>query len=84
MLDFILKPGGKLEYYENASLSKFEGNSSIDMHLPKIVLEIRLCPKDLTGSKALLPTTRTSNFDPRGQNDVNVCKQISSLYLTLN
>ena len=29
MLDFILKPGRKLEYYENASLSKFEGNSSI-------------------------------------------------------
>ena len=30
MLDFILKPGRKLEYYVNASLSKFEGNSSID------------------------------------------------------
>ena len=30
MLDFIPKPGRKLEYYENASLSKFEGNSSID------------------------------------------------------
>ena len=29
MLDFILKPGRKLEYYDNASLPKFEGNSSI-------------------------------------------------------
>ena len=30
MLDFILKPGGKLEYQDNASLSKFKGNPSID------------------------------------------------------
>ena len=30
VLDFILKSGRKLEYYENASLSKFEGNASID------------------------------------------------------
>ena len=59
MLDFILKPGRKLEYYENASLSKF------DRRRPKIVLDIRLCAEDLTGSKALLPTTRTSDFDPR-------------------
>ena len=29
MLDFILKPGGKLEYQDNASLSKFKGNPSI-------------------------------------------------------
>ena len=26
----ILKPGGKLEYKDNASLLKFKGNSSID------------------------------------------------------
>ena len=25
MLDFILKPGGKLEYQDNASLLKFKG-----------------------------------------------------------
>ena len=54
MLDFILKLRRKLEYYENVSLAKLE-----------VVLEIRLCAKDLTGSKALLPTTRTSDFDPR-------------------
>ena len=30
MLDCILKPGGKLEYQDNASLSKFKGNPSID------------------------------------------------------
>ena len=30
MLDFIQKPGGKLEYQDNASLSKFKGNPSID------------------------------------------------------
>ena len=30
MLDFILKPGGKLEYQDNASLLKFKGNPSID------------------------------------------------------
>ena len=30
MLDFILKPGGKLEYQDNASLLKFKGNRSID------------------------------------------------------
>ena len=30
MLDFMLKPGGKLEYQDNASLSKFKGNPSID------------------------------------------------------
>ena len=30
MLDFILKPGGKLEYQDNASLLKFKGNLSID------------------------------------------------------
>ena len=29
MLDFILKPGGKLEYRDNASLLKFKGNPSI-------------------------------------------------------
>ena len=28
--DFILKPGGKLDYYDNASLLKFKGNPSID------------------------------------------------------
>ena len=26
----VLKPGGKLEYQDNASLLKFKGNSSID------------------------------------------------------
>ena len=30
VLDFILKPGGKLEYQDNASLLKFKGNPSID------------------------------------------------------
>ena len=30
MLDFILKPGGKLEYQDSASLVKFKGNPSID------------------------------------------------------
>ena len=30
MLDFILKPAGKLEYQDNASLFKFKGNQSID------------------------------------------------------
>ena len=30
MLDFILKPRGKLEYQDNASLLKFKGNRSID------------------------------------------------------
>ena len=30
MLDFILKPAGKLEYQDNASLFKFKGNVSID------------------------------------------------------
>ena len=28
MLDFILKPGGKLDYQDNVSLSKFKGNPS--------------------------------------------------------
>ena len=27
---FTLKPGGKLEYQDNASLSKFKGNPSVD------------------------------------------------------
>ena len=30
MLDFMLKPGGKLEYQNNASLLQFKGNPSID------------------------------------------------------
>ena len=30
MLDFMLKPGGKLEQQNKASLSKIKGNSSID------------------------------------------------------
>ena len=30
MLDFILRPAGKLEYQDNASLFKFKGNPSID------------------------------------------------------
>ena len=30
VLDFILKPGGKLDYQDNASLLKFKGNPSID------------------------------------------------------
>ena len=30
MLDCILKSGGKLEYQDNDSLSKFKGNPSID------------------------------------------------------
>ena len=36
-LDFILKPGGKLEFQDKASLLKFKGNPSIDT----IALEIR-------------------------------------------
>ena len=43
------------------------------------MLEIRLCAKDLNGSKALLPTTRKSDLTHVIENDVNVCKQISSL-----
>ena len=30
VLDFLLKPGGKLVYQDNASLFKFKGNPSID------------------------------------------------------
>ena len=30
MLDFILKPGGTLEYQDNPSQLKFKGNPSID------------------------------------------------------
>ena len=30
ILDFMLKPGGKLEYQNNASLLQFKGNPSID------------------------------------------------------
>ena len=30
MLTFMLKPRGKLEYQDNASVLKFKGNSSID------------------------------------------------------
>ena len=30
VLDFILKPEGKLDYQDNASLLKFKGNPSID------------------------------------------------------
>ena len=30
MLDFTLKPREKLEYQDNASLSKFKGNPNID------------------------------------------------------
>ena len=48
MLDFILKPGGKLEQ-DNASLLKFKGNPSIETYR-----KLR--------SKERLPTTRTSNF----------------------
>ena len=40
MLDFILKPGGKLEYQDNASLLKFKENPSQYRHLRKIALEI--------------------------------------------
>ena len=47
-------------------------------------MEIRLwvkVVKDLTSSKELLPTTRTSDFARViRENDVNVYKQISSLY----
>ena len=41
MLDFILKPGGKLEYQDNASLSKFKEKPEY-RHLSKIALEICL------------------------------------------
>ena len=80
MLDFILKPGGKLEYQDNASLLKFKGNPSIDTCRLSRQLEIRLWVKNLTSSKELLTTTRTSDFARVSENDVNVYKQISSLY----
>ena len=73
MLDFILKPGGKLEYQDNVSLLKFKGNPTA----AEIALEIRPRVKDLTRSKELLTTTRTSNFARVSENDVNVCKEIS-------
>ena len=38
----------------------------------------------MTRSKELLPTTRTSDFARVSENDVNVCKQISSLYRIKN
>ena len=56
MLDFILKPGGKLAYQDNASLLMFKRNPSIDTYRKS------RWKKDLTSSKELLLTTRTSNF----------------------
>ena len=47
MLDFILKPGAKLEYQGNASLSKFKGNLSINTCWKsrwKFVCEWRIWP----------------------------------------
>ena len=47
MLDFILKPAGKLEYQDNASLFKFKGNPSIDTCRKsrwKFVCEQRIWP----------------------------------------
>ena len=76
MLDFILKPGGKLEDQDNATLLKVKGNR---VSTPKIALEIRLWVKDLTSSKELLPITRTSDFVRVSEYDVNVYKQIYSL-----
>ena len=73
MLDFNLKLGGKLEYQDNASLLKFKRNPSIDTYRKS------RWKKNLTSSKELLLTTRTSNFARVSENDVNVCKQISSL-----
>ena len=53
LLDFILKPDGKLEY-EDVSLLKFKRKTEC-RHLPKIALEIRLFFKDLTRSKEPQP-----------------------------
>ena len=39
--------------------------------------------KDLTRSTEPLPTTHTSNFARAGENDINVCKQISLLSILL-
>ena len=77
MLDFILKPGAKLEYQDNASLSKFKGNLSINTCRKS--LEIHLWVKDLTSLKELLTTTGTGDFVCVSENGVNVYKQISSL-----
>ena len=82
MLDFMLKPGWKLEYYENAALSKFEGNSSIDTSRKscwKFVCAQRIWParKLFCQPHARVILTRVI------ENDVNVCKQISSLLLSV-
>ena len=77
MLDFILKPGRKLEYYENASPSKSEGNSSIDTCRKscwKFVCAQRIWPARKCQPHARVILTHVI------ENDVNVCKQISSLY----
>ena len=76
MLDFILKSEGKLEYHDNASLLKSEGNPSTENR------EGNSCVSkgfDQPRSKELLPTTRTSNFAHVSENYVDVSKQISSL-----
>ena len=43
MLDFILKPRGKLKYQDNASLLKFKGNPSIDTCRKSRWKEPRFC-----------------------------------------
>jgi len=73
MLDFILKPEGKLGYQENASLLSLKKKIRVSTPTENRV-------KDLTRSKERLPTTRASNFARVSENGVNVCKQISSLY----
>ena len=78
MLDFILKPGGKLEYQDNASLSKFKEKPEY-RHLSKIALEICLWVKDFTSLKELVTTTGTRDFACVSENGIYVYKQISSL-----
>ena len=77
VLDFILKPRGKLEYYENTSLSKFEGNSSIDT-CRKLCWKI-VCAQRIWRARKLFcqPHTRVI-LTHVIENDVSVCKQRST------
>ena len=75
MLYFILKPEGKLEYQDNALLLKFKGNPSIDTCRKsrwKFLREKRIWPARKSFRQPHAPVS---------ENDVNVCKQISSLYI---
>ena len=80
MLDFILKPGGKLEYQDNASQSKFKGIST--------PAENRVGNSSV--SKGFDQLERASathapvNFARVSENDVIVYKQLSSLYILVS